>query len=83
MLALQCCARFTSRGTYIATYSLYNHASSRQWSIARNAFYRPVMPPSAEDKDNGNWQFCETITTDSPHSYNMCGNFDINSSISP
>ena len=58
-------------GTYIATYSLYSHASSRQWSIARNAFYRPVMPPAEEDKDNANWQFCETLTTDSPHSYNM------------
>ena len=52
-------------GNYIASYDLYHHASSRLWSIQRNAFSRPLKTTA------DSWQFHETLTTDAPHSYNM------------
>ena len=52
-------------GTFIATYDLYHHPSSKWWAVSRNTFSRPVN--STPDS----WQFHETITTDAPHSYNM------------
>ena len=52
-------------GTYISTYDLYRHPSSKWWAVSRNNFSRPLN--SSADS----WQFHETLTTDAPHSYNM------------
>ena len=52
-------------GTFIATYDLYHHPSSKWWAVSRNRFSRPL----ASTPDS--WQFHETVTTDAPHSYNM------------
>ena len=54
-------------GNYISVYNLHSHPSSRFWSVARNKFIRP---PSVFQSPH-NWQFCETLTTDAPHSFNM------------
>jgi hypothetical protein len=50
-------------GTYIATYDLYHHPSSKWWAVTRNRFSRPL----ASTPDS--WQFHETVTTDAPHRY--------------
>lgn len=52
-------------GTFLATYDLYRHASSKWWAVSRNNFSRPL------DSSSDSWQFHETLTTDAPHSYNM------------
>lgn len=52
-------------GTFIATYDLYRHPSSKWWAVSRNNFSRPL------DSKSDSWQFHETLTTDAPHSYNM------------
>jgi hypothetical protein len=65
------CTKFgdVNGGSFIATYDLYHHPSSRRWSIARNRFSRPLQ--NWQNASTDSWQFHETLTTDSPHSYNM------------